>query len=360
MMRHNLFEGESYYAFFAQLTYKWMMSGKWITYADIMADYMGCKSAKELPYNLSNCDNYGELKKAFRDVRKAINEKLNDECFEEEGNNRAKSFRYIGKDVDPLADMRNAKVVKDLKHYWQFCQNSAGFFPTAWLEYFFKDCRDLLDIKKKRQTGEQVLSSSLDRILKNIELLPFLYEAIMRKQVLLIEYKPYSEDVQHLVFHPHYLKEFDGRWHLFGHAEGLTPVVGYDLALDRIVNRPLEQYDKEYVSAPKGYYEDFFKNRVGVSRMQGMNVETVRFRTHGMNMYKLAETKPIHKSQTEVTPYGEYEDGSYAEFELQLEINNEFIGRILKMGAGLEVVAPQEIRAVFAQRISEMHSLYRL
>lgn len=73
------------------------------------------------------------------------------ESIEEHGNNRCKHFRYIGEDNDPLADLRNAKIVNDLKQYWRFCQDSAGFFPASWLEFFFKDCKDLLDINKKRQ-----------------------------------------------------------------------------------------------------------------------------------------------------------------------------------------------------------------
>lgn len=59
-MRQNLFDGESYHAMFAQVAYKRLMSRKWVTYADIMADYLGLKSGKELPCNVSNCDNYGE------------------------------------------------------------------------------------------------------------------------------------------------------------------------------------------------------------------------------------------------------------------------------------------------------------
>ena len=219
MIRNNIFDGDSYYAQFAQVTYKRLVSRLWVTYSDIMADHLGYTSSKELTCNVSNCDNYGELKKAFRDIRKLINERLGGECLEEEGNNRNKRFRYIGIDDDPLADMRNAKVINDLKQYWRFCQDSAGFFPSSWLEYFFKDSRDLLDIKSKRKKGEQVLSASLDRMLTNIDLLPRLYEAITNKQVLSIVYKPYDEEERTLTFHPHYLKEFNGRWHLLGHAE---------------------------------------------------------------------------------------------------------------------------------------------
>lgn len=52
-MRKNLFDGESYHAMFAQVAYRWLMSRKWVTYADIMADYLGLKSAKDLPCNVS-------------------------------------------------------------------------------------------------------------------------------------------------------------------------------------------------------------------------------------------------------------------------------------------------------------------
>lgn len=163
VIRKNLFDGESYKAEFAIITYRWMISHRWITYANIMADRLGC-FIDELPVNLSNCDGYGELKKTVGIVKKAICEKVGDGCFEEEGNNRNKRFRYIGTDNDPLADMRNAKVINNLRQYWKFCQDSAGFFPKSRLEYFFKDCQDLLDIKAKRQKGEQVIGSETNRL----------------------------------------------------------------------------------------------------------------------------------------------------------------------------------------------------
>ena len=120
MSRQNLFDGDSYYAQFAQVTDKRFISRKWVTYVDIMADYLGFKFFKELTYNVSNCDNYGELKKVFRDIRNAIIEKVGEECFVEDGNNRNKRFRYIGMDNDLLADMRNAKAINNPRQYWKF------------------------------------------------------------------------------------------------------------------------------------------------------------------------------------------------------------------------------------------------
>ena len=219
MKRNNLFDGESYQAMFAIIIYKWLLTHKWFTYADIMADYMNLKSAKDLPCSISKCEHVKELTKALCEIRQVIGE----EHFKIEGNNRNRRFRYIGKDNDPLADMRNAKVINNLRQYWKFCQDSAGFFPKSWLEYFFKDCQDLLEMKARKLKGQQVISASIDRILTNIEYLPMLYEAIVNKQVLEIDYKPYGGEQETLIFHPHYLKEYNGRWNLFGHAEGHSP-----------------------------------------------------------------------------------------------------------------------------------------
>ena len=93
MQRKNLFDGESYKAEFAIITYRWLMSRRWVTNADIMADRLGC-TIEELPANLSNCDGYGELKKMVCIVKEAIRDKLGvcnrdvDDCFEEDGNNK--------------------------------------------------------------------------------------------------------------------------------------------------------------------------------------------------------------------------------------------------------------------------------
>ena len=358
MSRHNLFDGESYHAMFAQVTYKWFTSRKWVTYADIMADYLGLKSSKELSCNVSNCENYGELKKAFRNVWYAIIEKVGEGCFEERGNNRNKQFRYIGKDNDPLAEMRNAKVINNLRQYGKFCQDSAGFFPKSWLEYFFKDCQDLLEMKARKKKGEQVISASLDRVLANIEYLPMLYEAIINKQVLEIDYKPFGGELETLIFHPHYLKEYNGRWYLFGHAEEHFPENGYNIPLDRIQTRPREKSKVEYISAPPLFYEQFFRDIVGVTN-DSTEPSIIIVRAHTYYMYKLTETKPIHDSQNIVTHWGDHEDGTYGEFSIRVKMNNEFIGRILQMGDGLEIIGPSDIREIIKSRVLSLVDRYK-
>ena len=337
------------------------MSRECFTYADVMADYMCLESTDMLPNRVTNCDNYGELRKAFRDVYYAIINEVGESSIEVHGNNRNRSFLYVGESNNPLAAMINARVIKDLKKYWEFCQDSAGFMPETWLEYYLADCQDLISIKTKKKKGEQVISSSIDRHQTNIKYLPMLYEWIKNRQVLSIDYKPYEEEEVTLIFHPHFLKEYNGRWHLFGYVEEPEPKEGVDLALDRISSKPREVYDKEkkFVRAPKRFYESFFNNIVGVSHQEGNYYGVIRVRAHSLYIFKLMETKKLHKSQETVLPFEEHGDGVYGEFSIDVEVNNEFIGRILQMGDGLEIVAPKEVRDIFRERIEKMSDLYK-
>lgn len=84
----------------------------------------------------------------------------------------------------------------------------------------------------------------------------------------------------------------------------------------------------------------------------------IHVRAHSNYMFKLTETKPIHQSQQTTIPFGKHEDGEYGEFTVYVELNNEFIGRILQMGAGLEVVSPEEVRNEFRKRTAELAKLY--
>lgn len=356
MRQYNIFDGDSDYAGFAKAAYKILMSRRWITYTDVMIE---ANYGKKLDCSISCCKGYGELKKAFPAVCRAINQKAGCDCIETEGSNRNRRFRYIGMEDNPLSDMLNVKIIRDIEKYWNFCQESAGFFPTSWLEYFFRDTKDLLAIKQNKQKGHQILSSSIDRILTNIDLLPSLYMAIINKTALSIEYRPYEEDIQSFTFHPHCLKEYNGRWHLFGHAEGRVPEFGYNLALDRIVSKPRELYNVKYIPSPPNFYNDFFKDIIGVSHYSQEVVQEIHIRAHSKSIFMLMATKKLHHSQETIIPFGEYKDGRYGDFSIQVEVNNEFIGRILQMGEGLEIISPPNVRERLRETVLKMNNLYK-
>jgi predicted DNA-binding transcriptional regulator YafY len=191
-----------------------------------------------------------------------------------------------------------------------------------------------------------------------MEYLPILYEAVTNKQVMEIEYKPFDEESVILLFHPHYLKEYNGRWHLFGHADGREPEFGYNIALDRIQAKPRERSKVEYIPAPEHFYDEFFQDIVGVSHLKDAKKEHIIIRAHEHYIFKLIDTKPLHHSYKVVKSFDRYEDGEYAEFSVDVEMNNEFIGRVLQMGAGLEVMSPSSVREIFIERVKNIASHY--
>lgn len=372
----NLFDGDSYQAIFARIIYRRLKSGREVTLADVMADFENARphqaakntNGKNLGKGLggarqdlqvSKCEHYSELKKALHKVKKAITERAGQDQIKSIGNNRNRKFQYCGKEKDPLADLMNETFAKDLRGFWAFCKSTGGLFPLPCLKEFFKNSMDLLEeIKSSKEYGNQVLSVSIDRHLKNIEYLPLLYNAIINKRVLEIEYRPFGKEQETLEFHPHYLKEFNGRWHLFGHADEHLPNEGYDIALDRIQAKPREEKDAEFIEAPTKFYETRFLNIVGISHSEEATIEKITIRVHTLYMYKLVETKPFHHSQETAVKFGEHEDGTYGEFTIEVEVNNELIGQILQMGPELEVMSPSCVRNAFAERVHALSKMY--
>jgi predicted DNA-binding transcriptional regulator YafY len=183
----------------------------------------------------------------------------------------------------------------------------------------------------------------MEQNLTNIHLLPFFFKAISNKQVLRFNYQRFGQEPFELTFHPQFLKEYNGRWFVFGEADR-EPYQAYNVPLDRIVGEVAEVVDIEYIPAEKGFYKEYFKNIVGVTHEKGTIVETVVIRTKTEYQHGLLLTKPLHHSQKETLPFEEHEDGHYGEVILTIEPNRELRGKILAYGQYLEVIEPKSLR----------------
>jgi predicted DNA-binding transcriptional regulator YafY len=197
----------------------------------------------------------------------------------------------------------------------------------------------------------------LEQNLTNIDLLPVFYKAISDKQVLRFTYQRFGQEPFELTFHPQYLKEYNGRWFVFGEADR-EPYQAYNVPLDRIISEVSEVNDVEYIPAPKGFYQNFFYNIIGVTHEKGAMVEQVIIRTKTEYQHGLLLTKPLHHSQKETLPFGEHEDGSYGEVTLTIEPNRELRGKILAYGQYLEVIQPLSLREQIKDTIRKQTEVY--
>ena len=302
---------------------------------------------------------YIQLKKAFCEVREAL-ETACPGCIEDNGRTgKDKACRYIGEDDNPLAEERQAIEQKRIEDYVDFCKASAGILPMSWFSAYFENTQLLLDTSREVESGSSLIRSSLEQNLTNIDLLPVFYKAITNKQVLRFEYQPFGEDPFTLLFHPQFLKEYNGRWFVFGEADR-EPYQAFNVPLDRIIGEVSEVNDVEYIPAPKGFYQHYFKNIIGVTHEEDSKVEQVVIRTKSEYQHGLLLTKPLHHSQKETQPFGEHDGQWYGEVTLTIEPNRELRGKILMYGEGLEVTEPLLLREQLMTTIRKQMDQYEL
>jgi hypothetical protein len=281
---------------------------------------------------------------------------------------KGKAYRYVGEDDDPLAAERKAVVQKSVEDYVEFCKASAGIMPASWFSSFFENTQLLLDTERESEDGNALIRSSLEQNLTNIHLLPVFYKAITDHQVLRFSYQRFGQEAFELTFHPQFLKEYNGRWFVFGNAERIrvnengettTEIFNsYNVPLDRIVGEVSMIDNIDYIPAEPGFYQQFFKDIIGVTHEKGTKVETVVIRTKTEYQHGLLLTKPLHHSQKETLPYGRYEDGEYGEVTLTIEPNRELRGKILAYGQYLEVMQPLILRDQIKEIVRTQMKLY--
>ncbi|SFO74701.1 YafY family protein [Prevotella sp. tf2-5] len=357
MPTKNIFAGFGARSEFVNLIYSELMKRDFVSYADILALY--CDRPKgyyeKVAYNSE--PGYGELKKAFPEVLKVL-ETASPGCIGNNGKRgKGKAYRYIGKDDNPLAEERRAVVQKSVEDYVEFCKASAGIMPASWFSSFFENTQLLLDTNREVKEGDMHISSGMEQNLTNIHLLPIFFKAISDKQVLRFAYQKFGQEPFELTFHSQFLKEYNGRWFVFGESDR-EPYQAYNVPLDRIVGAIAIVDDVEYIPAERGFYQRYFKDIIGVTHEKGVKVEEVVIHTKTEYQHGLLLTKPLHHSQKETLPFGKYENGEYGEVTLTIEPNRELRGKILAYGQYLEVIQPLLFRDQIKEIIRTQMKLY--
>lgn len=220
---------------------------------------------------------------------------------------------------------------------------------NAWLEEVISSLELRFGIKANR---DKVVSFEQNDQLKGIEFLSDLIDAIINHQPLKMTYRPYKGDEQTMVIHPHYMKQYNTRWFLFGledHGEyGMSPV---NKALDRIVKFTVAKVP--FVENDKIDYETYFNDIVGVTHdRRHPDIEHVVLK-FAKERFPYVVSKPIHKSQQIVNA----EDGTLA---IDVRINRELEQNIFSFGQHVEVLSPEWFRNQIIEKYKEIIKIYSL
>ena len=359
MPTKNIFAGVSVRSSYVKIIYEELMKREFVSYADVLSKYLDNYKIDFNKKILNTGKGYSQLRKAFPEVIQAI-DTICPGCIVDNGKKgKGKAFKYIGKDDDPLSEERKAVVQKSVEDYVAFCKASAGIMPASWFSSFFENTQILLDTNRESKDGEVRICSGAEQNLTNIDLLPVFYKAIANKQVLQFDYQPFGQEPFTLVFHPQFLKEYNGRWFVFGDADR-EPYQAYNVPLDRIIGDISYIKGIEYIPAEKGFYQQYFKNIIGVTHEEDTKVEQVVIRTKSEYQHGLLLTKPLHHSQKETLPFSEHDGQWYGEVTLTIEPNRELRGKILMYGEGLEVMEPLLLREQIMTTIRMLLDQYKL
>ncbi len=214
---------------------------------------------------------------------------------------------------------------------------------------------DLLDdiigkLKFRSASPTPVISFDSNPYLTGIEHIPPIYNAIVYKQVLAVEYLPFAcGEVLSYTIHPYFLKQYNNRWFLFGHNPA-TGRYNWNLALDRI--RSVSATGGEYVENDRYDWDEYFDNIIGVTKNEQGGPSTVVLHFHN-EFARYIETKPIHESQR-----SRWLEGGIFEVKLDVMHNPELESVILSFGDNVRVIAPESLRGRIADRLRGASRLY--
>lgn len=187
--------------------------------------------------------------------------------------------------------------------------------------------------------------------LKGLEHIDIIYQAIVNKKTIRINYKSFqAKNVNKLIFYPYLLKEFRNRWFVFGVKKfGLEL---QNLAMDRIT-KVIHLDDEPFVENtffdPITFFDDVF----GVTKDLDSTSETIRF-IADKETAPYITTKPIHKSQKNMEVY---EDGSVL-FQLQVVVNYELIRELFAFAEGVTVIYPKNLTKIIINKLNTTLSNY--
>ena len=188
-----------------------------------------------------------------------------------------------------------------------------------------------------------------------------LEEHIKCKMACRFEYKPFDKAKMNLVFHPHIVKEYNGRLFSIGvsEREGKNdPFRRFVVAVDRIQGEiSTADFMCDYIPPLADEYR-YLSNLVGVTLEEGSELTTITLRAHDKYTFGRLKTKPMHSTQR-IVCWPSFEEGrETGDFELTVYPNNELVGQILSYGSMLEVIGPDSFRQRVAEELKKMSGRY--
>ena len=241
----------------------------------------------------------------------------------------------------PITDEEMSKLRETMLMLSRF----KGMPQFEWMESLLTNLEDKFHLQG---FSDSVISMDGNEYAAGIEHLSPLFNAIVNKTPLLIEYKTFDGKEFKWEIHPYHIKQYNNRWFLIGLNNDEYHNIS-TVALDRIVN--FEQLHRPFIeNTIIEDFDDYFYDIVGVSFPPDAKVEKVvlKFSAH---RFPYIQAKPIHGSQRTLSE----NDGT---IQLNIIPNRELESIILSFGDDVEVLLPSSLKNAIATKIKKSCKKY--
>ncbi|WP_205511608.1 helix-turn-helix transcriptional regulator [Longitalea arenae] len=206
------------------------------------------------------------------------------------------------------------------------------------------------NLYRSTHPGRNYIQFENNGLLKGLEHINPLYQAILQKRSLLVEYKSFKAAAsQQVICYPYLLKEHRNRWFLIARAKTKKQLL--TMALDRIIH--FQELPKEsFFEEPAIDFDHYFSDLIGVTKNEQEKAAGVVLFVDKYNApYVL--TKPIHHSQQLLK-----EDANGIIVRLEVVINFELEREILGFGECVKVLAPRLLKSRIHKRLIKCAANY--
>lgn len=246
-----------------------------------------------------------------------LTEKINDRL--DEYGYKLVSSRMIEKDIEYLSERPFCANIQRFRHEGKRCikyeDPSFSIFTKELSEdekillhevlstigqFDGLDNFDWLDglkqrLKDSESNQKKIIFFANNPDLENSNLLGRLFSSISNKVALKMIYKPFELEKETFLFYPYALKQYNGRWFVFGRKDETDRI--YNLAIDRI--RKIEPKPNAAYIDSDFNLEDHIFDVVGVSIPFDAEIDDILLWVSDKS-YNYVRSKPLHPTQKEV------------------------------------------------------------
>lgn len=248
-------------------------------------------------------------------------------------------YHYTDYDYSIFKNELTTEEITNLRSTIEMLGRYRGIPANAWLEEVISNLEYRFGVKANT---ENLISFEQNDMLKGLENLSGLIDATINHQTLEMSYQSYGKDKRLVLVYPYYIKQYNGRWFLFGMNDERKRIESY--ALDRIESYRLA--DKAFVKNDSIDFSTYFDDVIGVSVPYDDSVATeeivLRF---SEKRFPYVVSKPIHHTQKIMD--------APCTISIRVKLNRELYQKIFSFIPDVEVLAPEWFRNDIRDKIQE-------